>query len=62
MKSKTITEDTIAKEINSNEASFPCAVIKIPNLCTDNSSKVIDSSCPIQFINCTIAHFNVIKE
>lgn len=62
MRNKTTTADTITKQINSNEASSSFAATDIPNICIENSSKLIHSSRPIQFINCTITNFNVIDK
>lgn len=62
MRNKTTTADTIAKLINSNQASSSFTGTEIPNICFENSSEVINSSRPIQFINCTITNFNVIDK
>lgn len=55
------TAETIVKQINSNQA-YSFTAIEIPNLCIENFSKVINTSRPIHFINCTITNFNVIRK
>lgn len=62
MRNKTTTADTIAKQINSNEATSSFTATGIPNIRVENSSKVNHNSRPIQFINCTITNLNVIDK